>query len=138
MVRLPCFRVIFSPLSLSARSLLPHLTLSSSPYALLCVLFQPSSHTFSFLSRLHRTVSHLDGSLKLLCVPNGTHQRGNWNNFRNETFNGLPFSGRGMEGRWFASNLRKGKVRLDYVSTTRPLPGTKPLSDRRFRQVGCS
>lgn len=26
-------------------------------------------------------------------------------------------------------------MRLDYVSTTRPFPGTKPLSDRRFRQV---
>lgn len=40
-----------------------------------------------------------------------------------------------MEGRWFVSNPPKGKVRLDYVSTTRPFPGTKPLSDRRFRQV---
>lgn len=40
-----------------------------------------------------------------------------------------------MEGRWFVSNPPKGKVRLDYVSTARPFPGTKPLSDRRFRQV---
>eukprot|EP00903_Cladosiphon_okamuranus_P017705 g16304.t1 len=64
-----------------------------------------------------------------------TSQRGHWNNFRNETFNGLPFGGRGMEGRWFVSNPPKGKVRLDYVSTSRPFPGTKPLSDRRFRQL---
>ncbi|CAM9219645.1 unnamed protein product [Ectocarpus fasciculatus] len=64
-----------------------------------------------------------------------TSQRGYWNNFRNETFNGLPFAGRGMEGRWFVNNPPKGKVRLDYVSTTRPFPGTRPLSDRRFRQL---
>ncbi|CAN0435373.1 unnamed protein product, partial [Ectocarpus sp. 8 AP-2014] len=64
-----------------------------------------------------------------------TSQRGYWNNFRNETFNGLPFAGRGMEGRWFVNNPPKGKVRLDYVSTTRPFPGTRPLSDRRFRQA---
>eukprot|EP00752_Nemacystus_decipiens_P004848 g4411.t1 len=64
-----------------------------------------------------------------------TSQRGHWNNFRNETFNGLPFAGRGMEGRWFVSNPPTGKVRLDYVSTARPFPGTKPLSDRRFRQL---
>ncbi|CAM9700959.1 unnamed protein product, partial [Ectocarpus sp. 12 AP-2014] len=64
-----------------------------------------------------------------------TSQRGYWNNFRNETFNGLPFAGRGMEGRWFVNNPLKGKVRLDYVSTTRPFPGTRPLSDRRFSQA---
>lgn len=71
------------------------------------------------------------------CVfaPPRTWQRGYWNNFRNETFNGLPFAGRGMEGRWFVNNPPKGKVRLDYVSTTRPFPGTRPLSDRRFRQA---
>ncbi|CAM9332458.1 unnamed protein product, partial [Hapterophycus canaliculatus] len=64
-----------------------------------------------------------------------TSQRGHWNNFRNETFNGIPFVGRGVEGRWFVTNPPKGKVRLDYVSTTRPFPGSKPLSDRRFRQL---
>ncbi|CAB1101565.1 unnamed protein product [Ectocarpus sp. CCAP 1310/34] len=64
-----------------------------------------------------------------------TSQRGYWNIFRNETFNGLPFAGRGMEGRWFVNNPFKGKVRLDYVSTTRPFPGTRPLSDRRFSQA---
>ncbi|CAM9645182.1 unnamed protein product, partial [Ectocarpus sp. 12 AP-2014] len=45
------------------------------------------------------------------------------------------FAGRGIEGRWFVNNPLKGKVRLDYVSTTRPFPGTRPLSDRRFSQL---
>ncbi|CAN0353276.1 unnamed protein product, partial [Laminaria digitata] len=62
-------------------------------------------------------------------------QRGHWNNFRNETFNGVAFPGRGVDGRWFANAPAKGKLRLDYVSTTRPLPGTRPLSSRRFQQV---
>lgn len=62
-------------------------------------------------------------------------KRGQWNNFRNETFNGVPFLGRGVEGRWFVTMPNAGKLRLDYAATTRPLPGTRPLSVRRFWQV---
>lgn len=58
-----------------------------------------------------------------------------WNNFRNETFNGIPFPGRGIEGRWFVDMPMKGKLRLDYVATSRPLAGNRPLSNRRFWQV---
>ncbi|CAM9407196.1 unnamed protein product [Choristocarpus tenellus] len=65
-----------------------------------------------------------------------TSQRGNWNNFRNETFMGKPLS-RGLDGPWFIKMPDKGRLRFDYVSTMRSLPGTKPISERRFNQV-CS
>ncbi|CAM9672708.1 unnamed protein product, partial [Sphacelaria rigidula] len=63
-----------------------------------------------------------------------TSQRGFWNNFRNETFNGHAFPGRGLEGRWFVNMPSKGKLRFDYVSTSRPPRRTCPLSERRFIQ----
>ncbi|CAM9699375.1 unnamed protein product [Discosporangium mesarthrocarpum] len=61
-------------------------------------------------------------------------QRGNWNNFRNETFCGHPMP-TGLESSWFTNMPDKGKLRFNYVSTSRPLPGAKPLSQRRFDQV---
>lgn len=65
-----------------------------------------------------------------------TSQKGNGTNFRNEMFGKvnkathLP-----VDGQWFANAPEHGELRLDYVSTRRPLVGTTPISDARFKRL---
>ncbi|CAM9445420.1 unnamed protein product, partial [Phaeothamnion confervicola] len=61
-----------------------------------------------------------------------TSQKGNWQNFRNETLDGQPLR---LEGNWFARLPRCGRLRFDYVSTTVPPPYARAMSHRRFRRL---
>ena len=61
-----------------------------------------------------------------------TSQKGNWENFRNETFNGKIIK---LDSNWFTRIPRMGKLKVDYVSTTRCGKAAKPLSDRRFKAL---
>ncbi|KAH9108752.1 hypothetical protein AeMF1_016069 [Aphanomyces euteiches] len=61
-----------------------------------------------------------------------TSQHGNWENFRNEMVDGKPAI---LTSSFFQTMPLKGKLEFDYVSTTRPPRGTKPMSDRRFQQL---
>lgn len=58
-----------------------------------------------------------------------TSQKGNWENFRNETMNGRQVL---LNSNWFLKIPRYGKVRFDYVSTTRPGKAAKQMSQRRY------
>ncbi|GMH77693.1 hypothetical protein TL16_g07497 [Triparma laevis f. inornata] len=58
-----------------------------------------------------------------------TSQKGNWENFRNETFNGKSIK---LDSNWFTKIPHLGKLKVDYVSTTRAGKAAKPLSERRF------
>ncbi|ETV96818.1 hypothetical protein, variant [Aphanomyces invadans] len=61
-----------------------------------------------------------------------TSQHGNWENFRNEWLDGKPTI---LTSHFFQTMPQKGKLEFDYVSTTRPTRGTKPMSDRRYQQL---
>ncbi|EQC36905.1 hypothetical protein SDRG_05733 [Saprolegnia diclina VS20] len=61
-----------------------------------------------------------------------TSQHGNWENFRNELFDGKPVV---LTSAFFQNVPSKGKLEFDYVSTSRPKRGTKPMSTRRFQQL---
>ncbi|OQR99349.1 hypothetical protein ACHHYP_06946 [Achlya hypogyna] len=61
-----------------------------------------------------------------------TSQHGNWENFRNEVYDGKPVI---LTSTFFQSVPTKGKLEFDYVSTARPKRGTKPMSTRRFQQL---
>jgi Ca2+-binding EF-hand superfamily protein/Ran GTPase-activating protein (RanGAP) involved in mRNA processing and transport len=61
-----------------------------------------------------------------------TSQHGNWENFRNEEFDGEKLV---LTTAFFHVMPRRGKLSFDYVSTTRPKKGTHALSDRRFQQL---
>ncbi|OQS06210.1 hypothetical protein THRCLA_01739 [Thraustotheca clavata] len=61
-----------------------------------------------------------------------TSQHGNWENFRNELFEGKPII---LTSTFFQNIPNKGKLEFDYVSTSRPKRGTKPMSTRRFQQL---
>ena len=63
-----------------------------------------------------------------------TSQRGNYSNFRNEVYGGIPTP---ITATWFASCPTTGKLRLDYVSTMRPKYGNWPLSSKRFQSMKC-
>ncbi|RLN49669.1 hypothetical protein BBJ29_001220 [Phytophthora kernoviae] len=61
-----------------------------------------------------------------------TSQHGNWENFRNEELDGHSIV---LTNNFFHVLPRRGKLCFDYVSTTRPKRGTKPISERRFDQL---
>lgn len=61
-----------------------------------------------------------------------TSQKGNRSNFRNEMLGGNTIV---IDGSWFARCPSSGLLRFDYVSTSRPRQGTRPLSDQRFHRV---
>lgn len=61
-----------------------------------------------------------------------TSQHGNWENFRNEELDGKPVV---ISSAFFRTLPARGKLCFDYVSTSRPRRGTRPMSDRRFRQL---
>mmetsp|Transcript_15285 Transcript_15285/g.25407 ORF Transcript_15285/g.25407 Transcript_15285/m.25407 type:complete len:1484 (+) Transcript_15285:120-4571(+) len=61
-----------------------------------------------------------------------TSQRGNYSNFRNETYSGNPVP---ITSTWFAACPTSGKLRLDYISTMRPKQGNWPLSKKRFASM---
>jgi hypothetical protein len=58
-----------------------------------------------------------------------TSQRGNYSNFRNESYNGTP---QPLTAYWFAACPKSGIVRCDYVSTVRPKLGLWALSEKRY------
>ncbi|GMH75764.1 hypothetical protein TL16_g06867 [Triparma laevis f. inornata] len=66
-----------------------------------------------------------------------TSQRGNWENFRNGTVDGSKV---GISSSFFNKAMGVGKVRFDYVCTTRPRKGTKAMGEGKFakllKQVG--
>ncbi|GMH80133.1 hypothetical protein TrST_g12153 [Triparma strigata] len=66
-----------------------------------------------------------------------TSQRGNWENYRNGTVDGAKV---GITSSFFNKAMGVGKVRFDYVCTTRPKKGTKAMGDGKFtkllKQVG--
>lgn len=55
-----------------------------------------------------------------------TSQSGNWENFRNESFNEKH---RQLNGKFFQDDPQMGKARFDFVVTTRPVQGIIPVSD---------
>ena len=61
-----------------------------------------------------------------------TSQKGNWENFRNERFNDKPIT---LTGRWTLELPKTGILKFDYVSTTRPRTGVKPMSERRYEAL---
>ena len=61
-----------------------------------------------------------------------TSQRGNYSNFRNETYGGIPTV---ITSNWFAGCPTSGKLRLDYISTVKPKSGCWPLSTKRFNSL---
>lgn len=61
-----------------------------------------------------------------------TSQHGNWENFRNEELDGRPVV---LSSAFFRSLPARGKLCFDYVSTTRPRKGMRPMSERRFLQL---
>ncbi|KDO32962.1 hypothetical protein SPRG_02654 [Saprolegnia parasitica CBS 223.65] len=61
-----------------------------------------------------------------------TSQHGNWENFRNELLDGKPVV---LTSAFFQNLPAKGKLEFDYISTSRPKRGTKPMSTRRFQQL---
>ncbi|RHY49603.1 hypothetical protein DYB34_013852, partial [Aphanomyces astaci] len=61
-----------------------------------------------------------------------TSQHGNWENFRNEWLDGKATI---LTSHFFQTMPQKGKLEFDYVSTSRPTRGTKPMSDRRYQQL---
>ena len=67
-----------------------------------------------------------------------TSQHSNWQNFRNEIWN----DGKKKETKpivlspsFWNKQRTSGVLEFDYVSTTRPVPGTQPLSSKRFGQL---
>ena len=61
-----------------------------------------------------------------------TSQHGNWQNFRNETWNGKPLA---LSASFWNKQHDPGVLEFDYVSTARPAPATRPLSSRRLGQM---
>jgi hypothetical protein len=61
-----------------------------------------------------------------------TSQRGNYSNFRNESFNGTPMA---LTAYWFAACPKSGIVRCDYVSTVRPKLGLWAISSKRYHAM---
>lgn len=62
-----------------------------------------------------------------------TSQKGNYSNFRNEMI-GMNHV-EGIDSTWFSRCPQTGKLTLDYVSTTRPRTGIKPILDNRYRAI---
>ena len=58
-----------------------------------------------------------------------TSQKGNWENFRNENLN---HETQKLDSNWFVKIPKFGKLRFDYVSTTRSSKAARPLSQKRF------
>ena len=61
-----------------------------------------------------------------------TSQHQNWQNFRNETWNGEPIE---LAGDFWKEDRCSGLLEFDYVSIARPARGIKALSSRRFGQL---
>lgn len=61
-----------------------------------------------------------------------TSQHGNWENFRNGTVDGAKTI---VTSSFFNKAMGVGKVRFDYVCTTRPKKGTKPMGEKKFAKV---
>jgi hypothetical protein len=61
-----------------------------------------------------------------------TSQHNNWENFRNETFNGEAVM---LSTKFWDDIDEHGKLEFDYVSTARPGENVKPVSARRFVQL---
>lgn len=68
-------------------------------------------------------------------VRSDTSQKGNWLNYRNESYNKAPVP-HGLEPSFFNTLPMFGHMNFDYVSTHRPPKGSKALSDARFDKVG--
>ena len=71
-------------------------------------------------NKIERLSSRMEGKMDLT-------QKGNWENLRNETYNGEPFS--------YTTNFEipdKGIFEFDYVSTVRPESEAVPMSDSEF------
>jgi hypothetical protein len=61
-----------------------------------------------------------------------TSQHGDWNNFRNATFNKVPFA---LSDRWINEMPLKGILEFDFVSTVRPPPDQQPVSASRLLKM---
>eukprot|EP00596_Hydrurales_sp_CCMP1899_P002257 CAMPEP_0119053686 /NCGR_PEP_ID=MMETSP1177-20130426/74579_1 /TAXON_ID=2985 /ORGANISM="Ochromonas sp, Strain CCMP1899" /LENGTH=504 /DNA_ID=CAMNT_0007033699 /DNA_START=1439 /DNA_END=2954 /DNA_ORIENTATION=+ len=61
-----------------------------------------------------------------------TSQRGDFIPFRNEKLGGMLVA---LNSQWFMKCPNSGVIHFDYVSTTRPLIGVKPLSDTKFKRM---
>lgn len=61
-----------------------------------------------------------------------TSQKGNHTNFRNEIYGASIIK---LSGAWLAACPTNGVLKFDYVSTTRPREGTRPISDNRFNNL---
>jgi hypothetical protein len=59
-----------------------------------------------------------------------TSQNGDFENFRNATFNGRPIN---LTSTWFINCPTAGRLHFDYVSTSRPVKGIKAMSTNTFR-----
>jgi len=62
-----------------------------------------------------------------------TSQHGNWENYRNGVLNQTLPLGKELTANWFAESMPLyGHMRFDYVSTTLPPKGMRPISDIRW------
>ena len=62
-----------------------------------------------------------------------TSQKGNGDNFRNESLNGQPIT---VNETWFTERIPSaGRLRFDYVSTVRPPSAAAPLTIRQFSRL---
>ena len=59
-----------------------------------------------------------------------TSQKGTWDNFRNESINKELLK---LDSHWFNKIPQFGKLRFDYISTTRHSKASKPMSEKRFK-----
>ena len=75
-----------------------------------------------------------DSSGDMNSVPD-TSQYGDHLNYRNVQLDGKPLNG--ITPAWFAERVcpTRGRLELDYVSTTRPRSGSKPMTDKRFTKL---
>lgn len=60
-----------------------------------------------------------------------TSQTGNFENFRNATYNGRCIN---LTSTWFLTAPQAGRLHFDFVTTSRPVLGVKPISNRTMRQ----
>ena len=58
-----------------------------------------------------------------------TSQTGNWQNYRNEYWNGTRIA---VESKFFDPIPKMGELKFDFVSTQRPTTSVSTISDRRF------
>jgi hypothetical protein len=61
-----------------------------------------------------------------------TSQNGNFENFRNATYNGRPIA---LTSTWFINCPTAGRLHFDYVTTSRPVKGIRGMSANTFRRL---